>query len=84
MIDMGFARLSPVAAVIVRKVKVRDLPSELRAGLDAEPEDVVEVTVDAGHRRKLAELLALVEEVGAEAERRGLTDEKLADLLDDR
>jgi bifunctional DNA-binding transcriptional regulator/antitoxin component of YhaV-PrlF toxin-antitoxin module len=81
---MGFARLSPVAAVIVRKVKVRDLPSELRAGLDAEPEDVVEVTVDAGHRRKLAELLALVEEVGAEAERRGLTDEKLADLLDDR
>ena len=81
---MGFARLSPVAAVIVRKVKVRDLPSELRAGLDAEPEDVVEVTVDAGHRRKLAELLALVEEVGAEAERRGLTDKKLADLLDDR
>jgi bifunctional DNA-binding transcriptional regulator/antitoxin component of YhaV-PrlF toxin-antitoxin module len=81
---MGFARLSPVAAVIVRKVKVRDLPSELRAGLDAEPEDVVEVTVDAGHRRKLAELLALVEEVGAEAERRGLTDEKLAGLLDDR
>jgi antitoxin component of MazEF toxin-antitoxin module len=81
---MGFGRLSPVAAVIVRKVKVRDLPSELRAGLDAEPEDVVEVTVDAGHRRKLAELLALVEEVSAEAERRGLTDEKLADLLDDR
>ena len=81
---MGFGRLSPVAAVIVRKVKVRDLPSELRAGLDAEPEDVVEVTVDAGHRGKVAELLALVEEIGAEAERRGLTDEKLADLLDDR
>jgi hypothetical protein len=70
--------------VIVRKIRVRDLPSELRAGLDAAPGDVVEVTVDAGQRRKVAELLALVQEIGAEAERRGLTDEKLAKLLDER
>jgi hypothetical protein len=73
-----------MATVIVRKIRVRDLPNELRAGLDAAPEDVVEVTVDAGHREKVAELLALVQEVGAEAERRGLTGEKLRELLDDR
>jgi bifunctional DNA-binding transcriptional regulator/antitoxin component of YhaV-PrlF toxin-antitoxin module len=73
-----------MATVIVRKIRVRDLPSELRAGLDAAPEDVVEVTVDAGRRRKVAELLALVQKIGAEAERRGLTDEKLGELLDDR
>jgi bifunctional DNA-binding transcriptional regulator/antitoxin component of YhaV-PrlF toxin-antitoxin module len=72
-----------MATVIVRKIRVRDLPSELRAGLDAAPEDVVEVTVDAGRRRKVAELLALVQRIGAEAERRGLTDEKLGELLDD-
>jgi hypothetical protein len=73
-----------MATVIVRKIRVRDLPSELRTGLDAAPEDVVEVTVDAGRRRKVAELLALVQRIGAEAERRGLTDEKLSELLDDR
>ena len=73
-----------MATVIVRKIKVRDLPSELRAGLDAAPEDVVEVTVDAGRRRRVAELLALVQQIGAEAERRGLTDEKLSELLDER
>ena len=70
-----------MATVIVRKIKVRDLPSELRTGLDAAPEDVVEVTVDAGHRRKVAELLSLVQKIGVEAERRGLTDEKLDELL---
>lgn len=73
-----------MAAVIVKKVRVRDLPSELRAGLDAEPDDEVEVTVDAGRRRKVAELLTLVREIGAEAESRGLTDEKLSELLDER
>lgn len=73
-----------MAAVIFRKVRVRDLPSELRSGLDAGPDDVVEVTVDAGHRRKVSELLALVQEIGAEAEQRGLTDEKLGELLDER
>jgi bifunctional DNA-binding transcriptional regulator/antitoxin component of YhaV-PrlF toxin-antitoxin module len=73
-----------MATVIVRCVRVRDLPSELRRGLDAGPEDVVEVTVDAGRRRKVAALLSLVQEIGAEAERRGLTDETLKELLDER
>jgi hypothetical protein len=75
---------SPIATVIIRKVRVRDLPSELRTCLETAPEDVVEVMVDAGHCRKVAELLALVQRIGAEAERRGLTDEKLSALLDER
>jgi hypothetical protein len=69
-----------MATVIVRKIRVRDLPNELRTGLDTAPEDVVEVTVDAGHRRKVAELLKLVQQIGAEAERRGLTDGKLSEI----
>jgi hypothetical protein len=69
-----------MATVIVRKIRVRDLPNELRTGLDAAPEDVVQVTVDAGHRRKVAELLKLVQQIGAEAERRGLTDGKLSEI----
>lgn len=67
--------------LIVRKARVRDLPSELRTGLDSAPEDVVKVTVDAGHRRKVAAPVALVQQNGVEAERRGLTDEKLCELL---
>jgi bifunctional DNA-binding transcriptional regulator/antitoxin component of YhaV-PrlF toxin-antitoxin module len=63
---------------------MRDLPSELRRGLDAGPEDVVEITVDAGRRRKVADLLSLAHEIGAEAERRGLTDEKLKELLNEQ
>jgi hypothetical protein len=77
----GRGAIALMATVIVRNVKVRDLPNELRRGLDAGPEDVVEVTVDAG-RRKVAELLSPVQEIGIEAERHGLTDEKLGELFD--
>ncbi|MGH6884789.1 MAG: hypothetical protein ACREGK_01785 [Geminicoccales bacterium] len=49
--------------------------------MDAEPEDIVEVTLDAGHIRKVDELPMMVREIGAEAARRGLTDQKLDELL---
>jgi hypothetical protein len=38
--------------VVTRDVRVRDLPSELTAGLDAAPDDVVRVTVEAGRREE--------------------------------
>ncbi len=42
--------------VMARDVRVRDLPPEL----DAAPDEVVRVTVDAGRSEELAELRALV------------------------
>lgn len=70
--------------VVTKDVRMRDLPPELTAGLDAAPDDVVRVTVDAGRREALAKLRALSKAASAEAKRRGLTEEKLAELLNER
>ena len=70
--------------VVFKDVRVRDLPAELTADLDAAPDDVVRVTVDAERRQELAKLRALSKAASAEAKRRGLTEEKLAELLDER
>ena len=67
--------------MIRKEVKAADLPQEWRAGLDAAPDEVVRVTVDARRRRDLRALLRLSEQASAEARRRGLTKGKLGALL---
>jgi hypothetical protein len=74
----------PPSKVIIKDVRVRDLPPQLRADLDAAPEDIVRVIVDAQRACDVADLLALVDRMGRTAAKRGLTEEKLAELLDDR
>jgi hypothetical protein len=74
----------PTRKVVVRGVQVRDLSPQLKADLDAAPEDIVRVIVDAQRAGDVADLLALVDRMGRTAAKRGLTEEKLAELLDDR
>ena len=69
--------------VVSKDVRVRDLPAELTAGLDAAPDEVVRVTIDADQREELAKLRALAKAASAEAERRGLTEARLAELLNE-
>ena len=70
--------------VIVKDVRVQDLPAQLKADLDAEPEDVVRVIVDAQRAGDVADLLAIADRMSRTAAERGLTEQKLAELLDDR
>ena len=49
-----------------------------QAGLDAEPDEVVRVTVDA--RRDVRALLRLSKQASAEARRRGLSSRSLIDI----
>ena len=72
-----------MARVIRKELKASDLPREWRVGLDAAPDEIVRVTLDARRRRDVRALLRLSEQASAEASRRGLTREKLDDLLDD-
>ena len=66
--------------LVVRSLKVRDLPPELTEGLDVAPDEVVRVTIDAERGRLVDDLIKLADRMGEEAERQGLTDRKLADL----
>jgi hypothetical protein len=72
-------------AKIVRKTcRVGELPPGIVAELDAAPDQLVRVTVDARRRRDVEALLEITRRASREARRRGLTKEKLAQLLDDR
>jgi hypothetical protein len=47
------------------------------------PDEEVQITIGPSRGQAVQELIALMDEVGEEAVRRGLTDEKLAELLKD-
>ena len=71
-----------MAKVIAKNVRVKDLPPELTAGLDAAPDEVVWVTVDAERARRVETFVRLAHDLSEEARSKGLTEEKLAELLD--
>jgi hypothetical protein len=73
-----------MAKVLVRSIRVRELPPSLRDDLDAAPDDEVEITIDTRTReRDLERLDRVVHQLSDEARRRALTEEKLAELLAD-
>jgi hypothetical protein len=73
-----------MAKVLVRSIRVRELPPALRDDLDAAPDDEVEVTIDTRKReRDLERLDRVVHQLSEEARRHGLTEETLAELLAD-
>ena len=73
-----------MAKIIRKTYRVEDLPPGMVAELDAAPDQLVRVTVDARRRRDVDALLELTRRASREARRRGLTKEKLIHLLDDR
>ena len=72
-----------MAKVVRHNIKVKDLPPEFRLGLDAGPEDTVRVTIEAERARRVEAFLDLAHELSEEARRKGLTEEKRAELLND-
>jgi hypothetical protein len=70
-----------MAKVIRKEMKASELPSTLAAGLDATPDQIVRVTVRP--RRDARLLLAITARASAAARQRGMTRQKLAELLDD-
>jgi hypothetical protein len=71
-----------MAKVITKTYRVEELPPAMVAELDAAPDELVRVTVDA-RRRDVKALLEITRRASREARRRGLTKEKLAELLDE-
>ena len=72
-----------MAKVVTKTYRVEELPPDMVAELDVAPDQLVRVTVDARRRRDVDALLDLTRRASREARRRGLTQEKLAELLDD-
>ena len=73
-----------MAKILRKTYRVEELPPGMVADLDAAPDQLVRVTVDARQRRDVGALLDLTRRASREARRRGLTEPKLAQLLDDR
>lgn len=72
-----------VKTTTIERVRGCELPPEWaeRAGIDAD--DFVDVVIQPPREQRLKALLSLMDQVAEEAERRGLTEEKLEELLKD-
>ena len=67
----------------IERVRGRDLPPEWakRAGVD--PDELLQVIIGPSREQAVEELIGLMDEIGEEAQRRRLTEEKLKALLKD-
>ncbi len=68
---------------IREEIKGSDLPDSLRKKANVLPGEVVTITIQPSMDKSLKELLEVMDKAGEEAQKRGLTDEKLSDLLKD-
>ncbi len=65
-------------------LKLRELPPQIRDAIDMPPDTEVQVTVMLTREEKGRRLLAAMAEMAAEAEKNGLTQEILDDIIDGR
>ena len=67
--------------IILDKVRGRELPQTWAKEAQVAPDETVEITIQPPRKRRLKELLSIMNRAGEEAEKRGLTDDILATLL---
>ena len=69
----------PMKKTVLTNVKIKDIP-DLIARLKLSPETTVNLSIEQPENE---DWLAIMDKIGRAAEERGLTDEKLAELLED-
>ena len=69
---------------IVIDLKGYELPSEWAERAGVLPDEPVEVTIQPRREERLRQLFNIMDKASQEAESKGLTEGKLAELLDDR
>jgi len=72
-----------VKPTLIEKIRGKDLPPEWAEKADVQPEEEVQVLIGPGRRAAAKALLRSMERLGTEAKRQGLTEAKLAELLQD-
>lgn len=68
---------------VLDNIKGSELPPLWAKRAAVRADDEVQITIGPSRDVAGSELLRIMDEMGAEADRRGLTDEKLAELLQD-
>ena len=68
---------------VIDKIKGKELPQEWAEKAGVLPDEEVQVTIGPSREEAAKELIKIMDRMGEEAERRGLTDEKLNELLKD-
>lgn len=66
---------------LTQEVKGKDLPEQWRKEADIDSEEIVVVTIQPRRDELTEQLLAIAEEASAEAKEKGLTEERLSQLL---
>ena len=68
---------------VLDNIKGSELPRQWAERAAVRPDDAVQITIGPSRDEAAKELLRIMDQMGTEADRRGLTDEKLAALLSD-
>lgn len=68
---------------IIDHIKGLDLPSDWAKRADVDPDEDVQVIIGPSRDAAVKELLKIMDSMAEAAERNGLTEEKLAELLKD-
>ncbi len=63
------------------EVRGKDLPEKWRKKAKISLDEIVEIVIQPPRSEQLKELFATMDEMSDEAEKKGLTEEKLAELL---
>lgn len=82
-LSIEYMRTKDVKTTQISRVRGRDLPPAWAKRANVEPDEVVQVIIGSSQRTAAKELLGIMDQMAEEAERRGLTEEKLAELLKD-
>ena len=77
-------RQTAIMKTIIIDLKGYQLPSEWAEKAGVLPDQAVEVTIQPPREKPLKRLFMIMDEASQEAEAEGLTEEKLAELLDDQ
>lgn len=76
-------RIIKVKTTVIEKVTGKELPPAWARRAEVLPDEIVEVTIQPPRSVRLLALFEVMDRAGVAAQKKGLTDEKLAQLLED-
>lgn len=72
-----------VKTTVIEKVTGKDLPPAWARRAEVLPDEIVEVTIQPPRAGRLRALFEIMDQAGEAAQKKGLTDKKLTQLLED-
>lgn len=81
---MAFYRIMSTMKTLTQEVPGRDLPEKWRMLAEVSPDEYVTVIIQPSRDNLTSKLLEIAERASDEAKKKGLTEEKLSELLNEK